>query len=79
MVLKVAEGFNHIKDVLLRSQELYKRASDKKRITAPSYKINDIVWIQVPPYLNLETFAKLAPCKYGPYKVTNVLRNCNES
>jgi len=27
--------------------------------------------------LNLETCAKLAPCKYGPYKVTNVLRNNN--
>jgi len=77
MVLKVVEGFNHIKDVLLRSQELYKRASDKKRMTAPSYKIDDLVWIQAPPSLNLETCAKLAPCKYGPFKVTNVLRNNN--
>jgi len=77
MVQKLAEGFNHVQDVLLRSQELYKRASDKKRMTAPTYKIDDLVWIQAPPSLNLESSSKLAPCKYGPYKVTNVLRNNN--
>ena len=76
-IQKVAEGFNHIQDVLLRSQELYKRASDKKRMTAPTYKIDDLVWIQAPPSLNLESSSKLAPCKYGPYKVTNVLHNNN--
>jgi len=77
MVQKLAEGFNHVQDVLLRSQELYKRASDKKRMTAPTYEIDDLVWIQAPPSLNLESSSKLAPCKYGPYKVTNVLRNNN--
>ena len=77
MVKRVSEGFNHIQEVLLRSQELYKRATDKKRITAPEYKIDDLVWIQAPPSLNLESSSKLAPCKYGPFKVTNVLHNNN--
>ena len=76
-IQKVAEGFNHIKEVLLRSQELYKRAADKKRMNAPSYEIDDLVWIQAPPSLNLESSSKLAPCKYDPYKITNVLHNNN--
>ncbi len=74
IVQKVNDSFNHIKNVLLRSKELYKRAADKKRITAPTYKIDDLVWIQAPPSLNIEDSSKLAPCKYGPYKITNVLR-----
>ena len=61
IVQKVAEGFNHVRDVLIRSQELYKRAADKKRIVAPSYKIDDLVWIQAPPSLNIETSSKLSP------------------
>jgi len=77
MVQKVYESFNHVKEVLLRSQELYKRSADRKRITAPSYNIDDLVWIQAPPSLNIESSSKLAPCKYGPYKVTNVLHNNN--
>jgi len=77
MVQKVYESFNHVKEFLLRSQELYKRSADRKRITAPSYSIDDLVWIQAPPSLNIESSSKLAPCKYGPYKVTNVLHNNN--
>jgi len=77
IVQKVAEGFNHVRDVLIRSQELYKRAAGKKRIVAPSYKIYDLVWIQAPPSLNIETSSKLSPCKYGPYKITNALHNNN--
>jgi len=77
MVQKVYESFNHVKEVLLRSQELYKRSADRKRITAPSYNIDDLVWIQAPPSLNIESSSKLAPCKFGPYKVTNVLHNNN--
>jgi len=35
------------------------------------------VWIQAPPSLNIESSSELAPCKYGPYKVTNILHNNN--
>ncbi len=76
-IKNVSRGFNHIKEVLLRSKELYKRHADKKRMEPPVFKIDDKVWIQSPPSLNIEESSKLAPCKYGPYKVLNVLRNNN--
>ena len=77
LVQNVNDSFNHIKDVLMRSKELYKRYVDKKRIVAPEYKDGDLVWIQTPPSLNIENSSKLAPCKYGPYKVVQVLSNNN--
>jgi len=43
-------------------------STDKKRITAPTYKIDDLVWIQALSSLNIEDSSKLATCKYGPYK-----------
>ena len=70
-------NFNHIKDVLIRSKELYNNAADKKRMTAPEYKIGDKVWIQAPPSLNTNERTKLAPCKYGPYRIEEVLENNN--
>lgn len=69
--------FNHIKEVLLRSNEIYKNHADKKRMSPPIFKVNDLVWVQAPPSLNLEDSSKLAPCKYGPYKVLDVLENNN--
>ena len=32
MVQKVYESFNHVKEFLLRSQELYKRSADRKEL-----------------------------------------------
>ena len=73
----ISDNFNHIKDVLIRSKELYKKAADKHRMAAPVFKEGDLVWIQSPPSFNSEEKTKLAPCKYGPYKVQEVLRNNN--
>eukprot|EP00833_Pecoramyces_ruminatium_P000433 jgi/Orpsp1_1/1174465/evm.model.c7180000050226.1 len=72
-----SETFNHIKDVLLRSKELYKNTADKKRMEPPILKEGDRVWIQAPPTINIEDCSKLAPCKYGPYKIISVLENNN--
>ncbi|OUM57056.1 hypothetical protein PIROE2DRAFT_18069, partial [Piromyces sp. E2] len=65
----ISDNFNHIKDVMIRSKELYKKAADKKRMPAPVFKEGDLVWIQSPPSFNTEEKTKLAPCKYGPYKI----------
>ena len=73
----ISDNFNHIKNVLTRSKELYKRAADKKRMIAPKFEEGDLVWIQAPPSFNTEEKTKLAPCKYGPYKVQEVLKNNN--
>ena len=73
----VSSSFDHVKEVLLRSKELYKNIADKKRIPAPNYKEGDLVWLQAPPSLNIEDFSKLAPCKYGPFKILEVLENDN--
>jgi len=43
----------------------------------PIFKENDLVWIQALPSLNIEDCSKLAPCKYGPYKIIDVLNNHN--
>ena len=76
-IRNVRETFNHIKEVLLRSKELYKNVADKKRMEPPTFKEGDKVWIQAPPTLNIEDCSKLAPCKYGPYKIISVLENNN--
>ena len=73
----LSENFNHIKNVLLRSKELYKNSADKRRMPPPTFKIDDEVWIQAPPSLNTKERTKLAPCKYGPYKILEVLDNNN--
>jgi len=39
-------SFNPIKDVLLRSKELYKRHADKKRLEPPVFKEEDLEWVQ---------------------------------
>jgi len=67
----------HVREVLLRSKDLYKRAADKKRMVAPSFQKGDKVWIQAPPSFTTDGVPKLAPCKYGPYKVLEVLSNNN--
>jgi len=74
IIQKVNDSFNHIKNVLLRSKKLYKRYADKNRITDI---IDDLVWIQAPPSINIEDSSNLEPCKYGPYKITNVLHHDN--
>jgi len=47
------------------------------RMTLPVFKEGDLVWVQTPPSLNIEDSSKLAPCKYGPYKVLSVFDNNN--
>ena len=73
----VSKNFLLVKDVLLRAQDLYKRAADKKRIVAPILKEGQKVWIHAPPVFVTNENAKLAPRKYGPYKVLEVLTNGN--
>jgi len=76
-IKNVNSSFNHIKDVLLRSKELYKRHADKKRLEPPAFKEGDLVWVQTPPSLNIEDNSKFSPCKYGPYKALEALDNNN--
>lgn len=73
----VSKNFDHIKDILIRTKDLYKRAADKKRITAPMFKEGDKVWIHAPPAFITDESPKLAPTKYGPYKIIQVLENNN--
>jgi len=54
----LSTSFNHIKDVLLRSKELYKRHADTKRMIPPVFKEGDLVWVQTPPSLNIEDSSK---------------------
>ena len=69
----VGKNFPLVKDVLFRTQDLYKRHADKKRMVAPEFEEDDKVWINAPPvYASIEN-AKLAPRKYGPYKVLEKL------
>jgi len=60
-IKNVNTSFNHIKDDLLRSKELYKRHADKKRLEPPIFKEGDFVWVQTPPSLNIEDNSKLLP------------------
>jgi len=76
-IKNVNTRFNHIKDVLLRSKELYKRYADNKRLDPPVFKEGDLVWVLTPPSLNIEDNSKLSPRKYGPYKVLEALDNNN--
>ncbi|OUM61806.1 hypothetical protein PIROE2DRAFT_12110 [Piromyces sp. E2] len=48
----ISENFNHIKDTMIRSKELYKNVADKKRMQASVFKEGDLVWIQLPPSFN---------------------------
>jgi len=73
----VGKNFLLVKDALLRSQDLYKRASDKKRIIAPNLEEGQKVWIHAPAVFVTNENQKLAPPKYGPYKVLEVLANGN--
>ena len=73
----VGKNFLLVKDALLRSQDLYKRAADKKRIIAPNLEEGQKVWIHAPPVFITNENQKLAPRKYGPYKVLEVLANGN--
>lgn len=76
-IADVGKNFLLVKDVLLRSQDLYKRAADKKRIIAPELNEGQKVWIHAPPVFATTENAKLAPRKYGPYKILEVLANGN--
>ena len=73
----VSDNFPLVEEVLSRSQELYKRQADKRRMTAPELKENQKVWIHAPPMFATNENAKLAPRKYGPYKILEVLSNGN--
>ena len=76
-IQNVSDNFPLIKEVLLRTQDLYKRQVDKKRLIAPEFKENQKVWIHAPPAFATTENQKLAPRKYGPYKVLEVLPNGN--
>ena len=73
----VSKNFVHVKEVLLRAQDLYKRAADKKRMIAPKFEEGQKVWVNAPPAFSTAEAAKLAPRKYGPYKVLEVMKNGN--
>ena len=76
-IQNVSDNFPLIKEVLLRTQDLYKRQVDKKRLIAPEFKENQKVWIYATPAFATTESQKLAPRKYGPYKVLEVLANGN--
>ncbi len=76
-IQNVGDNFPLVKEVLFRSQELYKRQADKRRMKAPELKENQKVWIHAPPVFATTENPKLAPRKYGPYKVLEVLNNGN--
>ncbi len=73
----INKNFVLVKDVLMRSKDLYKRAADKHRMPAPVLKVGDKVWIHAPPSFITSEPSKLSPCKYGPYKITYVYENNN--
>ena len=76
-IQNVSDNFPLIKEVLLRTQDLYKRQADKKRLISPEFKENQKVWIYATPAFATTESQKLAPRKYGPYKVLEVLPNGN--
>ena len=76
-IQNVGDNFPLVKEVLMRAQDLYKRQADKKRIAAPELKENEKVWINAPPAFATNENQKLAPRKYGPYKILEVLPNGN--
>jgi len=68
-IKQVGENFLLVKDLILRTQDLYERQFDKKHIIAPEFNVDDKVWINIQPVFASIENAKLAPRKYGPYNV----------
>jgi len=62
-----------IRHVLAASQELYSSYANKRRSSAPSFKINDLVWLRRPSNFIPSGQIKLCPRKYGPFRITEVL------
>ena len=62
-----------IRHVLAASQELYSSYANKRRSSAPSFKINDLVWLRRPSNFIPSGPIKLCPRKYGPLKELDLI------
>ncbi len=76
-ILDLGENFKFVQEVLNRAKDLYKRHADKKRMPAPQLEIGSKVWVHAPPAFKTEETPKLAPCKFGPYKIVEVCKYNN--
>ena len=70
-------NIDKIKHILAASQELYSEYSNRHRESAPTFKVDDLVWLRRPSNFIPKAPLKLCPRKYGPFRITEVLEYNN--
>lgn len=68
--------FDALKDHLLKAKQDFKKYGDKKRITGPIFKVNDLVWLKR-YYFSNEPSKKLSSQYLGPFKILEVRERMN--